>query len=206
MQLQHIPRTVVCTWLRTARLPLKAVESVARRGEQDAEWAPALAFDSFEASVKQIAGSIFRDEELVEEGKLAQARVGQLRKAVELDALAEQRKAEADAEYQQRRAADEQRRRQVEQEASQREAALEREKREKAQRLEEEQRRKREQAARVEQVEEKIVEKQERGAHKTRISAEREALQHERDAVAAKKRVTNLDDKIEDSKAARKSG
>jgi colicin import membrane protein len=206
MQLQRIPRSVVRTWLRTARLPLDAVESVARRGEHDVEWAPALAFDSFEASVKQIAGSILRDEELVQEGRVAQARVGQLRKAVELDALAEQRKAEADAEYQQRRAADEQRRRRVEQQAAAREAELEREQREKQRRLDEEQRRKREQAARVENLEEKVVEKQERAAKSTRISAEREALQHERDAVSAKKRVTNLDDKIEENKATRKSG
>lgn len=205
MQLQRIPSTVVRTWLRTARLPLKAVESVTRRGDQDVEWAPAIAFDSFEASVKQIAGSVLRDEELVQEGRLAQARVGQLRKAVELDAVAEQRKAEADAEFRQRREADEQSRQQVEQQAAKREAALEREREDKKRRAAEDERRKREQVAKVEAVEEKAVARQDRAAHSTRISAEREALQHEREAVAAKTRMSDIDKELERTKAARKS-
>lgn len=206
MQLQRIPRTIVRTWLRTARLPLKAVESVTRRGPgQNVGWAPAIAFDAFEASVKQIAGSVLRDEELVQEGRLAQARVGQLRKAVELDAVAEQREAEADAEFRQRREADDQRRRQVEQETAQREAVLERDRQEKKRRAAEEERRKQEQVAKVEAVEEKVVARQERAAHATRISAERDALQHEREAVAAKTRTSKIDEELERTKAARKS-
>jgi hypothetical protein len=206
MQLQRIPRTFVCTWLRTARLPLTAVEAVVRRGEHDVEWAPALAFDSFEATVKQLAGSILHDAELAQEGQVAQARVGQLRKAVELDAVAEQRKTQADAEFEQRRHADEERRRQVEQQAAQREAALERERADKKRRVAEEDARKRNQAARVEAAEEKVVAREERAARATRIAAEREALEHERDAVAAKGRVTEIDEKLEDTKTARKSG
>ena len=205
MQLQRIPRTVVRTWLRTARLPLTAVEAVVRRGEHDAEWAPAIAFDSFEATVKQIAGSILRDEELAQEGQVAQARVGRLRNAVELDAVAEQRKAQADAEFRQRRQADEQRRREVERQTAEREAALERERAEKKRRADENERRKREQAAQVETVEDKMVARQDRAARATRVAAEREALQHEREAVGAKGVVTDIDEALEESKAARKS-
>src|SRR5205085_11065608 len=85
MQLQQIPRTIVRTWLRTARLPLDAVEAVVRRGEHDVEWPPAIAFDSFEAAVKQFAGSLLHDDELTQDGQVAGARVAALRKAVELE-------------------------------------------------------------------------------------------------------------------------
>jgi hypothetical protein len=205
MQLQQIPRTIVCTWLRTARLPFDAVEAVVRRGEHDVEWPPAIAFDSFEATVKQLAGSIFHDDELAQDGRVAQARVAQLRKAVELDAVAEQRKTQADVEFEQRRQADEQHRQQVQKQADQREAALERERAEKKRRAGEEDARKRNQAAQLEKAEEKKVEREDRAARATRISAERNALEQKRKAVAAKSRVTDLDDKLEDTKAARKS-
>jgi hypothetical protein len=205
MQLQQIPRTIVCTWLRTARLPLDAVEAVVRRGEHDVEWPPAIAFDSFEAMVKQLAGSIFHDDELTQDGRIAQARVAQLRKAVELDAVAEQRKTQADVEFEQRRKADEQHRQEVQKQADQRAAALERERAEKKRRAAEEDARKRNQAAQLEKIEEKKVEREDRAARAARISAERDALQHERKAVAAKNRVTDLDEKLEDTKVARKS-
>jgi hypothetical protein len=205
MQLQRIPRTIVCTWLRTARLPLDAVEAVVHRGEHDVEWPPAIAFDSFEATVKQFAGSILHDDELTQDGRLAQARVAQLREAVELDAVAEQHKTKAEAEFEERRQADEQHREEVQKQADQREAALERERAEKKRRAADEDARKRKQAAQVEAVEERIVEREDRVARATRIVAERDALQHERKAVAAKGRVTDLDGKLEDTKAARKS-
>jgi hypothetical protein len=205
MQLQRIPRTIVSTWLRTARLPLEAVEAVVRRGERDVEWPPAIAFDSFEAAVKQLAGSILHDDELTQDGRLGQARVAQLRKAVELDAVATQRKAQADAEFQQRRQTDEQHRQEVERQAAQREATLERERAEKKRRAAEEDERKRKQAAKVETIEEKIVEREDRAARATRVAAERDALHHEREAVTAKSRVNELDDKLEKTKAARKS-
>jgi colicin import membrane protein len=205
MQMQRIPRTVVRTWLRTARLPLDAVEAVVRRGDHDVEWPPAIAFDAFEATVKQFAGSILHDDELVRDGRVGQARVAQLRKAVELDAVAAQRKADADAEFAQRRQIDEQHRREVQRRADQREAALERERVEEKRRVAEEDARKRKEAAQVETIEERIVEREDRVARATRIAAERDALQHERKAVAAKGRVKDLDEKLQDTKTARKS-
>ncbi|MDQ1397802.1 MAG: hypothetical protein QOG64_3061, partial [Acidimicrobiaceae bacterium] len=131
MDIQEINRFFVRTSLQAARLPLQAAEAVLHRGDQTDEWPPSLAFDGFEASVKQIVGSVLRDKTLVEEGRLEQAKVAQLRKAAELETLADQRKVEADTKFQQRREADEQRRRQVEQETAQREQKLDQEKAEK---------------------------------------------------------------------------
>jgi hypothetical protein len=205
MQLQRIPRTVVCTWLRAARVPFDAVEAVVRRGEHDAEWPPALAFASFEATVKQVAGSLLNDRELAEDGQLAQARVGQLRKAGELGAVAAQRKQQADAEFQTRRQKDEQQKREVARRAEEREAALEREHAAKKQTLAKEDAAKRQQAAKAEATEAKVVERQDRTARATRIAAERDALSKERKAVAAKAKVSDVDEKLEATKAARKS-
>ena len=169
------------------------------------KWPPAIAFDSFEATVKQLAGSILHDDELTQDGRVGQARVAQLRKAVELDAVGEMRKTEADAEFEQRRQADEQRRQEVQKQADQRAAVLERERAGKKRRAADDDARKRKQAAQVETIEENIVEREDRAARATRIAAERDALRHEREAVAANSRVTDLDEKLENTKAARKS-
>jgi hypothetical protein len=205
MQLQRVSRTIVCTWLRAARVPLDAVEVVVRRGEQDDEWPPALAFASFEATIKQVAGSLLNDDVLAEEGQLAQARVGQLRKAGELRAAAAQRKQEADAEFVARRRADQEKRRRVDQEAERRENALEEEHAAEQRRVSAEDARKRKLAAGAQRAEEKAVERQDRAARAARVTAEREALRDERKAVAAKEKVSDLDEELEETKAARKS-
>jgi hypothetical protein len=204
-QLQEIPRTVVRTWLRAARLPLQAVEAVVHRGEHDQEWPPVLAFDAFESQVKQLAGSALHDDELLEEGRLIQAKVAQLRKAAELETVAERREAIAAAKFEARRETAEQRRRRVEREATQRERALERDAAAKKQQVEQEAQRKKQQAARADAASRKAVARQERAAASTRIAAERESLRKEKAAAAAKARAVNADRKIRATKATRRS-
>src|SRR3954451_15404464 len=133
--LQEVPRTVVRAWLRGARLPLQAVEAVVHRGEHDTEWPPKLAFDSFESQVKQVAGSVLRDDDLVREGRLIQAKVEQLRKAATLETIAERREATAAAKFDARREAAEERRQRVERDAQRRTEAAERDAQQKKQRV-----------------------------------------------------------------------
>jgi len=90
---KEVPRTVVRTWLSAARLPLRAVQVVAHGSDQETEWPAVLAYESFEANVKQLTGSVLRDDELVQEGRTIQAKVGQLRTAAQLETIAERRKA-----------------------------------------------------------------------------------------------------------------
>jgi hypothetical protein len=203
MQLQEIPRTAVRTYLRAARLPVTAAATFLRRDGQD-DWPPALAFESFEAGVKQVMGSVLRDEELVHEGRLAQAKVGQLRKAVELESVADQHKADADEEFNERLQADEERRAQVERQAAESEAALDRQRAEEKRRADDKARRQAEAARKAEAASQKAVAKQERAARATRVSAEREALTEERQAATAKRKVTQLDKDLEATKATRK--
>ncbi|MDQ1521089.1 MAG: hypothetical protein QOI55_2162 [Actinomycetota bacterium] len=204
-QLQDIPRTVLRTWLRAARLPLRAVEVVVHRGERDQEWPPVLAFESFEAQVKQLAGSALHDEELVAEGRLIQAKVAQLRKAAELETVAERREAIAAAKFEARRETAEQRRRRAEREATQRERALARDATAKKQQVARDAERKKQQAARADAATRKAVARQERTAASTRIAVERESLRKEKAAAQAKARAVNAERKIHATKATRRS-
>ena len=203
-QLQEIPRTVVRTWLRAAHVPLRVVELVAHR-DRDAEWPPALAFESFDAQVKQVVGSVLRDDELVEEGRLIEAKVGQLRKAAQLETVAQRRKATAAAKEQATRESAEQRRRRVAREASERKAALEREAEAKKRRADAAAQRKKTAAAQAEASTRKAVERQERSAARTRVAAQRQAVSKQRAATSAKKRAVNADKQIHATKAGRRA-
>jgi hypothetical protein len=204
-QLKEVPRTVVRTSLNAARLPLRAVQAVAHRGDSDTEWPPVLAFESFESQLKQLTGAVLRDEELVQEGRLIQAKVGQLRKAAELETIAERREATAAAKFAATREAAEQRDRRIEQAATRRERELEREADVEVSRIEHEARRHREEAARAELAERKAVAREERAAASVRVTKERESLQKERAAAAAKHRVVETDARIRTTKANRKN-
>src|SRR6185503_19895559 len=125
MELQTIPRAYVTVAFQTARVPLLTVEHYAR-GDTDRAWPPALAFDAFEAGVKLVVGSVLHDDVLVRQGRLGQARVGELRDALRLETEAEQQKAEAEQTFQARSEANKQKRQEAARRANQREADLER--------------------------------------------------------------------------------
>ena len=89
--------------LRLARLPLTAIEHVARRqGVDVSDWYPSRAFERVEGDVERVVGSLLRDDALVEEGHRHLARVHQLQHAGRLDAYAEGRRAAAQARFDQR--------------------------------------------------------------------------------------------------------
>lgn len=199
------PTKIVRTYLGAARLPLHVAERVLHRDSSGAEWAPALLFDSVEANVKQVVGGFLRDDELVEEGRVAEARVAQLKKAAHLETLAEQKRAEATTEYQERKEADEQQRAAIEAETRQREEALEREKDRRRREAEAKARKKAETAAKIEEVEQKAVARQERAARATRVAAGQEVVVDQRQAVEAAEEVLDLDRALRTTKNARKS-
>src|SRR3954462_11706474 len=98
INVRNLPRTVVKTYLSAARLPLNAVAKA--NGQQGNEqWPPALAFEGFEASVESVLGSLLRDDTLLQSGQVRQAKVAQLRKAVELEAVAETEREVAQQEF-----------------------------------------------------------------------------------------------------------
>jgi hypothetical protein len=203
--LQTIPRTFVRNYLQAARLPLTVAESVLKRGQDTDDWGPTLAFSAVEATVLQKVGSLLGDEDLVTQGRLAEARVTQLRRAAQLEAEAEAKRSEADADYSERIESDEERRRRIAAEADQREEAVARDAAQKKAAADAKARKQAESARKIEAAQEKAVSKQERAARKTRIDAEQQALAEERRAAAAGAAVLDLDAALETTKAVRKS-
>jgi hypothetical protein len=202
--LQTFPRTVVRTYLQAARLPLTAAEQLFRKSETE-DWAPTLVFESVEAEVLQFVGNALKDEELVQQGRLVAAKVAQLKKAAELEAEAEVKRAEADAEFRQRKQADAKARERVEEQADQREAAIKAEKARKQREADEKARKQAESARKIEAAQQKQLTKQERAAAKTRITAEQKVIAEERRALAAEEQVLDLDAALETTKAIRKA-
>jgi hypothetical protein len=201
-----ITRTMVLTWLKTARLPITLAESALHRSGSSDEWPPALAFGAFESGVKQVVGALVRDQELANEGRLERAQVTQLRKAAELEAVAEAREGAADADLEARQEAAVQRAEAIETEAqARREAEASRQEEEKR-RTEEKAERSAAAARKAEAATEKAVQKADRSARSTRVSVERKAVAKKRSAVAAQKTAKQVDTQLETAKSVRRSG
>ena len=200
-----LPRAVVQSWLSTVRLPITAAEAVLRRGKDNDEWPPALAFASFEASVKQGVGSVLRDQELVDGGRLASARVVQLRKAAELETGAQSKRAEANSEFQSRLDADEQRRAEVEEQAQRRQEQIANEAEQRKQQVESAGDEAERTARELEAKQHQHVERTERAADRTRVHTERAALLEQRQAAKAQRAVVETDQQIAATAAVRRA-
>src|ERR1700733_10222485 len=100
MPVTAIPSTIVRVTLTSLRLPLNLAQRVLANGEGD--WPPAIAFDSLEAELKMVVGSLIGDEGLVHEGSLQQAKAREVATASRLEKRAEDIRAGADAEFEQR--------------------------------------------------------------------------------------------------------
>ena len=181
-----LPRTVVGVYLKAARLPIDVASKVTH---QEETWPPALAFDRLEANVDTLLGGLLKDQELIDRGRLMQARVEQLRKAATLRTVAEQERAAADSELEERRRRAEKQREETEQRAAQREQEIAKK------------------AAAVRQTEaaqQKAVARQERKAKQAALTKQAEALDKAKEAVEADQRAALVEDAIEASKQARK--
>ncbi len=199
-----VTRTLVTAALFAARLPLTLAGATLHRGE-DAEWLPALAFESFEATVKRCVGVLTHDDALAEEGRLTQAKLRQFRMGVELETLADAQESKADAEFNDRLEVDAERRRTVSAQSEQRERAADDRRRQ----------REREAAAQLEReaaaaekasVRDKTaVARRERAARAKQVEAERAALAEARQALEAEQQVDEIGAELEASKEGRRA-
>ena len=204
MQLNTIPRTAVKATLLGLRLPICGVEALTGQ-TGNASWPPAIAFEGFEAGVKQVVGSFLRDDELVDEGRVQQAKVTELRRAVELEVQADLTRAAGARELRERRARAKEERTKAEQDALRREQMIERDKRAAEQRVE---RDLAEKAAAIEataQRRDKRVAAVERDASLTRVEQQSAAVARQRRAVQATKAASTAGDALERKKAQRQA-
>lgn len=202
MLVQTLNRNAVRLTLTAARLPLSTAEAILRH-QGDDEWPPALAFESFESTVKRVVGEFLRDEALAEEGRLGEAKVNRLRQAVDLETVAEQRREEAESGFEQRREEDRRKREQAEQAARERKAAVARDETVAKQKATAKARRKAKAADEAEEATEKALDRKARRARLVTLSAEEKALEKERAAVARTRTVDAVDEQLQASKAAR---
>ena len=204
MPIQTLPRTAVRASLTLTRLPLSAAELVLAGGRED--WPPRLAFDGFEATVKRVVGGLLRDDVLVREGDLEATKVDRLRDATELETLAEQQRAKADSELQDRREADRRRHAAASAAEAKRTETIEREAAT-AKRHTQTKARAAERSVREAEAERKAAaDRKARRTRKATLTAEQKALAKEQAAATRARAAQSADKRLARSKAARTNG
>jgi hypothetical protein len=201
---QTLPRVLVQSYLQAARIPLAAVARAARQ-QHNEQWPPTLAYESFEAVVETVVGSVFRDATLVENGQLRKARIAQLRKAAELSTVAEQQRTVAEAKAEQRRAKIAADREAAERRAKQSKQDIERQTELHKQKIQEKAAKKATAVRQAKARQERTIGRQERVARTNALIAESRALSIAKEALKADEKVELIDETLEATKAARKS-
>jgi hypothetical protein len=201
--MRDVPRSAVRASLWATRLPLTVVEAL--RGDRAGTWTPVLVFDGVAATVREFAGGVLRDDELVQAGRMERARVAELKRATELEATAIATRQHADAELEEQRSRAEQERERAARQTRARKAALQREREQERAEVEETAEVLEDSVRETEAKTKEQLAKQQRATRKARLQAEREVLQDERRAVAAEGAAVDADRELRATKAARRS-
>lgn len=207
MQIQDIPAGFFRSLLVGGRWPLTAVAGLLGRanGDGSAEWAPAVAYEAFEASSKQTVGSLLRHSGLMEEGRVQRAKVDKLRKAEALDSVASRQRAEADHAFKARQQEDAERREEARAEADERTAKVRKQKGTQHAEADRKASQKAKVAKRATQRSMTAAAKQERAAASTRVKQERKAVSKRRQALSAEEKAANIEGQLESARSARRT-
>lgn len=201
---QVLPRTALDLYLRTVRLPVTLAARAT--GQQDnAQWPPALAFESVQATVEGTVGEWLRDPALVERSRLRQEKLAQLRKAGALEEIAEQEQAEAKQEYEERTEEARDAARAAEKRAAARKAQAEEKAAAQARQAEKQAAARKQAAEEAEAAREKQVDRAERSRTLAALDEESKALAAEAKAQDAQAAADDVEHAIETSKAVRKA-
>jgi len=200
-----VPRTLIGAYFRVGRVSLDLVARMAGQGDNES-WPPALLFDNFEGNVDAVVGGLLRDETLLKKGRLQQARVAQLRQGAELRTVAEQERVRADETLEKRRAQAEQERKRAGRNAEQREQEIQKEAEQAEQRVQQTALRRKAATRQAKAAQDKAIERRERSAKTEALAKEASALDAAKQALNAQETVDVVEDTIEGTKAARKSG
>ena len=204
MDLRAIPRRILDTQLRLARVPLDAAGRIANREENKALWAPSLAFDATEATIKETLGAILRDDTLRNDAALLRAKVDELREAAARLGKAERERLAADAEYQADLDRVEQQRIQAERDAQQQEARVEQERAEAKRAVAEETARKKAATRKAAQAREEAIDKKETASRLEVVEAEAEVIEAQQQAIVTRQEADRLDEAAKRVRTSRK--
>jgi hypothetical protein len=200
--LQFVNRHVLDTSLQAARLPVRLAQRLTRQ-QDNPQWGPTLLAEQAESMVEIWAGALTRDDVLRDRGITRRDRVDQLRRAGMFEELAEETKAEADQQLQERQQQIQEQRKATANAAQQRKAAAKRAAATRKQRSEQSAAKKMTVVRQAEESQEEVIDRLERAGTKAALNAEARALEITREALDADETVEVIDDAIESSAAAR---
>ena len=200
-----LAQKAVSLWLQGIRLPLTAAETVAGKRGAEPPWGPTVTFDAFASKVRTSAGSLLHDERLIDQGRLQDARVVQLRRATELETEAEATRSEAEVELNARREAEQRQRVDLEEARRARDAELAREKVAQERAAQERIREQELTTQKIQAAQDKVLSAQERSARKAKLAADRATLAKEKQAVMAKERAASIENELDRTKALRQA-
>jgi hypothetical protein len=207
MRITQIPRQAVQFGLWGARLPLTMADRVLTGGQKDtATWLPNLAFDKFEAGVKDIVGRAVRDDTLVAAARLQRAEITRLESARATRVHATKVVDDADAAAQARREDLDGQREAVEAVADEGERRIEEALREAEQRAAKEAEAKRSATRTTAAKRRQAVSKQAARTDAQRARSQGEALRTEKGAVRARGKARELDGAVQAKKSSRRPG
>jgi membrane protein involved in colicin uptake len=186
-----VARPIVSLGFGVARVPVDLLASVTGNGG-NREWGPTLAFDSVEATVRQVLGSVLGDPDLAAQGQVKDARVQQHGEAAEREQAADARREVADERFRERRQRDQQEREDVRRREQQRKEELEQERQQREQQARQREQERKEQAERDKAKADERIDQHEHEAKKTRVAAESEAVAAEREAAERKAEAQEL--------------
>jgi hypothetical protein len=205
MNLQTLPRVVVEGYFRTARLPLTAIQRIAQQQDNE-QWPPGLAFESFEAGVETMVGALLRDPTLLDKGRLRQAKLTQLRRAAELEAMAAVEREQADEQLAERQHQAADQRAESQRRAEQRTRELERQAELHERKVAAKAAKQTTAARRRKAAQDSAIDSRERVAKTAALAEESRALSTAKQALEADETVDVIEDTLDGSKAARTTG
>lgn len=202
--IRTLPRATFNAYLRALRLPVSVAERITRQQGNDS-WPPTLAFEKLEARLETLAGSLLRDEELIEVGEQRDAKVVKLLEAKALKAAAEFEKDEAREEKRRKEAEIARGRQQTNRATRDRKDAAQAKAAKEKQAAEVAAAKREAEAKQKEADQQKVIDRNERASRAEALRAESEALDLTDDALKAQDKVDLIEETIEANRETRKT-
>ena len=204
MKIDELLRKALLGYLELTRLPLTATERALKRTE--GTWGPTIAADRLQARLKEAAGSLLKDETLLADARMQTAALDERMRAAKAKAEAERIRRQADAKLAQDQRAVQAAKRDVAKRDEQREKVIDARVDAEGRKVVEKTIAKKNTARKIADAQEEALEQRETSAKRELLAKESKALNDQRAATEAKAEVLDLEDKLNEVKAARKSG
>lgn len=196
--IREIQRAALGGSIKAARLPFDTAANLL--GKESA----ALALDRADAAVRDAAGRLLFDDELLRDAHRRRAAADERERALRLRNTAQTVSAEADEQLAERERAAEQRRQAAAQQATQRKQSAARRRDEQKRQAAQAERLRKENAAKVEAREQERIEAEAKRERLEALEEKAEALDRSEDALAARDEARRLKRAASQAKAARK--